>query len=77
MEGLPPLREESERYGLLALHPKTKSERLQLFTNGICRIPELVLRKMEIQRKAAELAAWSLESPIAIANCILKILEQR
>ena len=73
MRGLPPLREESERYGLLVLHPKTKSERLQLFTNGICRIPELVLQNMEMQRKTVELPAWSLESPIAMANCILKI----
>ena len=74
----PPHDEAYSQFGLLILHPHDARKRLGLFaTDGVCRIPELVLKNMERKQYTIELAAYTLESPIAIAEKILEILRCR
>ena len=78
MYGLHPLCEAQERYGPLVLHPRRVGDRLELFAHdGVYRIPELVLKSMERRQHTVELCAYTLESPIAIAERILQILRYR
>jgi hypothetical protein len=64
-------------FSAIVIHPGVASDRLPMFVqHQRLHIPTLVLQNMLLRRKTLLLAAWTLESPLAILSDIIKKCRQ-